>query len=433
MEGVILVRILFISCFLLLLVFASVSIPYITGSIATILFFFTGYEEFLAALPKRIFSQLDVFALMAMPLFILVGELMNRGGVTDALIRFSQLLVGRFKGGLGHTNVMTSVFFAGISGAAMADAAALSNTLVPAMRKQGYTSIYAAAITAASAIIGPIIPPSIILIFYGAVMGVDVSALFVAGIIPGLLLAILLMAANAFAAVRYDHPGGKKEDTPSFLPTIRRSFPSLMIPVIIMAGIMFGWMTPTEAAAVAVFAALLISYLYGQANLTMIGESLKKTISISGTIFLMIAAASCISFIATLTMVPQILSDFVISIGVSGNKFLLLLMVLFLVMGMVAETQIALVLVAPLLVPIAIAQGADPVHMGIIVCLNLSMGLISPPLGGVLLVTSTVAKVNYWSLVRSVLPFFLLEVALLVILILFPELTLSLPRSLDLL
>ncbi|MCF8475302.1 MAG: TRAP transporter large permease [Emcibacter sp.] len=428
----VIIRTVIILGLLLVIIFAGVSIPYATGSIATALFLFAGYENFIETLPKRIFSQLDIFALMAMPLFILVGELMNRGGVTDALIRFSQLLVGRFRGGLGHTNIMTSVFFAGISGAAMADAAALSNTLVPAMKKQGYTARYAAAITAASAIIGPIIPPSIILIFYGAVMGVDVAALFVAGIVPGLMLAVFLMGVNAVAAMRYDHPGGKKEDIPPLLPTVRRSLPSLMLPVIIMAGIMFGWMTPTEAAAVAVFAALLIGYLYGQANTTMVYQSLKKTISISGTIFLMIGAASCISFIATLTMVPQMLSDFVISIGVSGDMFLIVLMVLFLIMGMVAETQIALILVAPLLVPIAIMQGADPVHMGIVVCLNLSMGLISPPLGGVLLVTSTVAKINYWALVRTVLPFFLLEVGLLAILILFPELTLFLPRALDL-
>lgn len=212
---------LIIVLIVIMLLLIGVSIPYIIGAATTISYIASDNSAFLAALPKRIFTQIDLFALMAMPLFILVGEIMNKGGITDALVRSSQVIVGRFKGGLGYTNIMTSVFFAGISGAAMADAAALSNTLVPAMKKAGYSSKYAAAITAASAIIGPILPPSIILIFYGAVMGVDVGALFIAGIIPGLLLAGVLGMLNGFFAVRYDHPGGRETDTPP--PCLKRS------------------------------------------------------------------------------------------------------------------------------------------------------------------------------------------------------------------
>lgn len=417
---------------IIILLVIGVSIPYVIGSAITLAYILSDNAIFLEALPKRIFTQIDLFALMAMPLFILVGEIMNKGGITDALIKSSQVVVGRFKGGLGYTNIMTSVFFAGISGAAMADAAALSNTLVPAMEKQGYSTKYAAAITAASAIIGPILPPSIILIFYGAIMGVDVSALFIAGIGPGLLLALVLGITNGFFALRHNHPGGKAADIPPALKTLTSSAPALMLPLIIILGIVFGVMTPTEAAGVAVIAAFIVSYKYGKLNNTMISESFHRTIIVSGSIFIMFSAASAVSFLATISLIPQQLAEWIISIGVTGNMFLMMLMMVFLVLGMFAETQIALILVAPLLVPIALAQGADPVHLGIIVCLNLSMGLISPPLGGVLLVTSTITRVKYWTLVRAVLPFLFVELALLVILVLFPELTLFLPRKLGL-
>lgn len=262
-------------------------------------------------------------------------------------------------------------------------------------------------------------------------MGVDVSALFVAGIIPGLLLASVLGVANYFFALRHNHPGGKEADIPPAFKTLVSSLPALMLPVIIIVGIVFGFMTPTEAAAMAVIAAFVVSYKYGKLDVLMISDSFRRTIILSGSIFIMFAAASSVSFLATLSLIPQQLSQWISTIGVSGNAFLIILMAVFLVLGMFAETQIALILVAPLLVPIAVMQGADPVHLGIMVCLNLSMGLISPPLGGVLLVTSTITGVKYWTLVRSVFPFLLIEIALLLVLLLVPELTLYLPRTLD--
>ena len=189
-----------------ILLASGLAIAYVIGGGAVLAFIVTDNSRYLAILPQQIFSRIDVFALMAMPLFILAGELMNRGGVTGALINLSMALVGRLRGGLGHVNILTSVFFAGISGSAVADAAALSNTLVPEMRKRGYSLTYASAITAASSIIGPIVPPSIILIFYGALMGTSVTALFLAGIVPGLVLAAALIILNGYFAMREDHP-----------------------------------------------------------------------------------------------------------------------------------------------------------------------------------------------------------------------------------
>ncbi|MCK5721375.1 MAG: TRAP transporter large permease subunit, partial [Gammaproteobacteria bacterium] len=209
---------------------SGTALAYIVGALGVLAFWATDNLRYLAILPQRIFSQLDIFALMAMPLFIMTGEIMNRLGITRVLVDFSMSMVGRFKGGLGHVNIMTSLFFAGVSGAAVADAAALSNTLVPAMRQQGYTTRYAAAITVASSIIGPIIPPSIILIFYGALMQTSVGGLFAAGIIPGLVLAAALLTANSFFAHRQNHPGGKGYKVPPFLPSLRNAAPALMLP-----------------------------------------------------------------------------------------------------------------------------------------------------------------------------------------------------------
>jgi len=409
------------------LLLSETALAYISGAVASLLYVTTGQGEFLATYPRRIFSQLDVFAFMAMPFFILVGELMNRGGITQALVDFSLALVGRVRGGLGHVNVLTSLFFSGISGSAIADAAALSSTLVPAMREKGYDARYAAAITAASSIIGPIVPPSIILIFYGAIMGVDVAALFAAGIVPGVLLAGCLLIANGVFAWRGHHPGGDGSQ-PGFLQALPRAIPALALPVIILAGIVLGWMTPTEAAAVAVFAALGVGFLFRAVSRDMLRESLWRTITLSGSIFVMLAAAATINFLAAVNQVPDLLASYVNGTGITGPAFLFLLMGVFLVFGMLSETQIALAVAAPLLIPAAVAQGADPVHLGILVCLNLSMGLITPPLGGAVLVVSTITGVNYWALIKATFPFVLVELALLCALVAFPGLSLSLPR-----
>ncbi len=198
--------------FVIVGILSGAAIAYVIGATAILTFVLADKAGFMAVLPQRLFSQLDVFAFLAMPLFIFAGDLMNRGGIAASLIDFSMSILGRLKGGLGHVNIMTSVFFAGVSGSAVSDAAALGNSLVPEMRRRGYSLEYAAAITGASSIIGPIIPPSSILIFYGALMDTSVTALFAAGILPGLLLAGVLMAMNTFYAWKYDHPGGRSDD-----------------------------------------------------------------------------------------------------------------------------------------------------------------------------------------------------------------------------
>ena len=277
---------------------AGTAVAYAVGAASVLTFFATDNARYLPILPQRVFSQIDVFALMAMPLFILAGEIMNRAGITRALVDLSMSLLGRLKGGLGYVNILTSVFFAGISGSAVADAAALSNTLVPAMRAQGYSPLYAGAITAAASVIGPIIPPSLVMIFYGAIMQTSVAAMFIGGIVPGLLLAVALAFANVYFAHRDDHPGGRTAETPRLMPALRHAAPSLSLPVIILGGIVFGVVTPTEAAALAVLAAIAVGLYYGGLTLGGLREGIEQTASLTGAIFMILSAVACFGWLA---------------------------------------------------------------------------------------------------------------------------------------
>ncbi len=411
---------------------SGLALAYVIGGAAVLAFVISDNTRYLAVLPQKVFSQISVFSLLAMPLFILAGELMNRGGVTKSLIDLSMALIGRMRGGLGHVNIMTSVFFAGISGSAVADAAALSNTLVPAMRERGYTAEYAGAITAASSIIGPIVPPSIILIFYGALMQTSVAALFVAGILPGLVLAAALFLVNGFYAWRDDHPRVEKGEAPALLPAIFAALPALCLPVIIVGGIVLGWMTPTEAAAVAVFAAVVAAFFYSPLTPTDIWESFSRTAILTGSIFMILCAVAAFGHLAALERIPQAIAGLVEQMGLGPVGFLLLMNVIFIFAGMVMDVPVALALLVPLLAPVALANGADPVHLGIVICFNLCIGLVSPPLGGCLLIVSTVTGVNYWKLARAVMPFVFAEIIVLGILVFTPEISLWLPRTLGL-
>jgi tripartite ATP-independent transporter DctM subunit len=424
---------LIVAIVLIGLVALGVSLAYALGFAAILAYVLTDSVPFLTVAPQRIFSQLDAFAIMAMPLFILAGELMNRTGVTRSLIDLSLLLLARARGGLGHVNILTSVFFAGISGSASADIAALSNTFVPEMEARGYDRRYAGAITAASSVIGPIIPPSIILILYGAIMSTDVAALFAAGVVPGVLMAVALFATNAVLARRHGHPGGRAEDLPPLGPTIRRGLPALLLPLIILGGIVFGVVTPIEAGAAACLAAGCI----GLANRTLsaagVREALVRTATLTGSIFMIIAAASLLSYLIVLHEVPVAIADLVAAIELQGILFVLLVMLTFLVLGMGFDFMLGLTVVAPLLVPIAVAQGADPIAMGLLICLNLSIGLITPPLGGAIMMVAAITGDSYWGLVRQTLPFVAAELGVLALLVVFPDLCLALPRALGLL
>ena len=411
-----------------LFMLAGAPLAYVVGASSVLGFVAAEKIRYLAVLPQRVFSQIDVFALMAMCLFITTGEIMNRSGVTKALVDFAMSLVGRLRGGLGYVNVLTSIFFAGISGSATADAAALSNTLVPAMLQKGYPRPYAAAITVAGSIIGPIIPPSIILIFYGALMQVSIGGLLAAGFLPGLLLGGSLLIANWYFARRHHHPGGPQEIVPPFFPTLFRAGPALMLPVIIVGGIVVGVVTPSEAAALAVVASIAAGAFYGGVNTRVFAISMKRTAVLSGSIFMVMAAAACAAWIGALLQWPQALASLVTRFELTGTWLLLTVNLLFVIAGTIMEPPMCLALLVPLLGPPCVAQGVDPIHLGIVLCLNMTLGLASPPVGGSLVVVSAITGEDFWRLCGAVMPFLVVETLVLLVLILVPEISLVVPR-----
>ena len=327
-----------------------------------------------------------------------------------------------------YVNILTSVFFAGISGSAIADSAALSRTFVPEMQERGYDRYYAGAITAASSMIGPIIPPSIIMIIYGGLTGASVAALFAAGVIPGLLLALALMALNSLIARLRNHPGGSSDDLPHFLPSLKRAAPALFLPVVILGSLVLGLATPTEGSAVAVLFALIAGQFYSGLSRKMILEALEATARMTGTIFIILAAISVLGFLAGQMGWSQALADWVESIGLTGTKYLFFLVGIFLLAGMFMDTPVALSLLIPLFAPQALEQGINPIHLGIVLCFNLCVGLITPPLGKCLVVVAALTNLNYWRLAWTALPFVAVQVLLLLALAYWPELSLALPR-----
>lgn len=432
-----------IIAFIALGIAGGVAISYVAGSAAVLAFLASGYGNYLAIMPQRIFSQIDVFTFLSMPLFILAGELMTRGGVTGALIDLAMLIVGRLKGGLGYVNIAASVFLAGISGSAVADAAATTKTLVPAMVDRGYRLDFAAALTAASCVIGPIIPPSIVMIFYGALMNVSVAAMFAGGIVPGLLMALFLFAYNAWCARREDHPGGAGVVLPPVRATIARALPALLIPVVIVGGIVFGVVTPTEAAALAVAITVVLVFAYRLMDrdrpavafrhlLAEGSRAVEGAVMLTGSIFMILFAAAIFGYLVGIMRLPEGIAAMVTTLDLTATTYFLLASAIMFAAGMVMDVTMALVLMVPVLIPAAIAAGADPVHVGVVSCLNLTLGLISPPFGGILMVVSAAGGLSYLRLSLAILPFLAVQVALLLLLILVPELTLALPRLLGL-
>lgn len=422
----------FIPILFVVLLISGTAFAYLMGAVSVLTFVAVGKTQFLSILPQRIFAQLDVFAFMAMPMFILTAEIMGRAGVTRRLIDFAMSIVGRFRGGLGHVNILTSVFFAGISGSAIADSAALSRTFVPEMKARGYDPYYAGAITAASSMIGPIIPPSIIMIIYGGLTGTSVAALFIAGIVPGILLAAALMLLNAGIAIVRKHPGGKFDDLPRFWPSLLHAAPALCLPLVILGSLVFGLATPTEGSAIAVLVALLAGQYYTGLTWRMIFDAVEATARMTGTIFIILAAISVLGYLAGQLGWSQALADWVESFGLTGTRYFFFLVAVFLIAGMFMDTPVALTLLVPLFVPQALEQGISPIQLGIVLCFNLCIGLITPPLGKCLVVVSALTSLNYWRLAFATLPFVLVQVLLLLALVYWPSISLALPRLFEL-
>jgi tripartite ATP-independent transporter DctM subunit len=416
----------------LFLLFLALGMPVFFGLVAApgILLWLNGQERDIVLLYRNIYNGMDSFPLMAVPFFMLAGELMNKGGITTRLVEFSQALMGHLRGGLAHVNVLSSILFAGLSGSAVADTSALGSMLIPAMEKQGYTRRFAAAITAASSVIGPIIPPSGIMIIYAYVMGESVAALFLAGIVPGILVGTGLMVMIKLLADKYDFPAASRRYSwrERGDASLKAFFP-LMTPVIILGGILLGVFTPTEAAAVAVGYALFIGlFVLKTLRARDLPEILSRAAMTSAVVLLLVGAAMAFKTVVSLSHLPETLAAFILSLSENPLILLFLINILLFVVGMFLDAGPAIIILGPILAPIFIALGVDPVHFAIIMSVNLTVGLATPPMGLVLFVASSVSGERVETIARAILPFLAVEILVIFLITYLPALSLTIPR-----
>jgi len=380
----------------------------------------------------EMFRGLNSYPLLAIPLFILAGELMNESGITGRIIAFANVLVGGFRAGLAHVNIWASVIFAGLSGSAVADTSAIGRVFIPEMEKHGYDRSFAAALTAASSVIGPIIPPSIPVIIYALIVsGVSVPALFMAGVVPGLLLAVFLSIYVALTVKTETVTVDPELSGPSPREALIGGLLPLLMPVFVVGSILLGVVTPTEAASFAVAYALVIGVVvYRKLKLSSLPRIFAGAMRDSAVILVIIAAVSAANWLLTYNRVPNMLTDWVLGNVDSKTTFLIAVILLFLFVGLFLEGIAAMLVLVPILHPIAVSMGVDPVHFGILVIFNLMIGLITPPLGLCLFVAEGVAQVGMARLTRAILPLFLVEVLVLLILAFVPQTVTWLPNIL---
>ena len=419
--------VIFLIAFVLLLVI-GVPISISIGASAVLGCLSLGYP--LVVIGQKMVSGIDSFLLIAVPLFILAGNLMNAGKITEKIFDTAKELVGWIPGGLGHANVVASIIFAGMSGSAVADAGGLGAIEMEAMKKNGYDEDFAGAVTAASSVIGPIFPPSIPLIIYGSVASVSVDQLFMGGVVPGLLMGVLLMVMVLYFAIvrRYErHPFRLRALIRQFLGSI----PALITPVMILCGFVVGWFTPTEASSIAVIYSLLIAlFLYRTLDWKSFKKCLKDSaISSANTLFI-IGTSTLFTYVMAMEGISRQFADVILGISSNPNVVLLVINVLLLVLGMVMEPGAILTLMLPVLLPIANGLGLDLVHFGVMVVLNLMIGQVTPPFGVCLFVISDVAKIKLDKLYKSILPFLVPLVVVLLMCTYIPGIVTYLPSVL---
>ncbi len=380
-------------------------------------------------IPQQIFSGLDSFPLLAIPLFLLAGKVMNLGGITDRIFRLASTIVGHFRGGLGHVNVLASLIFSGMSGSAIADAGGLGLMEIKAMRERKYPDSFSGGITAASCIIGPLVPPSIPMVVYGVMASTSVGALFLAGFIPGILLALALMAMVALISQRRGYPKEKKAKFSEFLIAFRDAFFGLMVPFIIIGGILGGVFTPTEAAGVASFYAIIIGvFVYRELDLQGIMTAFRETAISASVICIIMALANLFSWVLLREQIPQKVTQALCSISTNPIVILLIIDALIIFMGCFLEGMSIIVITVPVLLPLINELGIDLVHFGVLIVLLTTFGLVTPPMGIALFTISDVAKIPYVEMVKGTFLFMLPIIVVILLLTFFPNLLLFIPK-----
>ena len=385
--------------------------------------------RFLPIAAERVYQGMDSFVLMAIPLFILAGEMINAGRITDRLIHFANVLFGWMRGGLAQVNIGASILFSGITGVALGDIAALGRVFIPAMVKQGYTSAYAAAVTASSSIIGPMVPPSLVAVIYGSMTGLSIGALMAATLIPGLVIGLVQMALVAVQARVHNYPRVEMDRSmPVVAKATGAALVPLMIPVIILAGLLGGLMTPTEAGGVAAAYALIVSVvLYRSMGWRDLGGVFHRSALFSGQLLIIVGCGAAFSWVMGMENVPRMVAAQVGGWELGYLGTLLVFNAVLLVLGMFIDPTTVIILFGPLLSAAATLAGIDPLHFGVIAILNLNIGLLTPPLGVCLFAAERIAGCGLVPLIRATLPFLLVNLAGLFLIAAVPGFSLWLP------
>lgn len=420
------ILILFGSFFLLLIFRVPIALTLIIASLLT--GFYMGINP--AALLQRMVGGLDSFSLLAIPFFILAGEIMNEGGISRRLINLANVIIGKIRGGLAMVNVLTSTFFGGISGSALADTSSLGSVLIPMMKKQKYDTDYSVAVTISSSTQGALIPPSHNMIIYStAAGGVSVGALFVGGLGPGLILGLAIMVLTYVLAVKRNYPKGepiKREDIPKI---VRDGLLGLFTVVIIMGGILSGIFTATESAAIAALYAFIITFfVYKEIPLKRMGVILEKTFRTLAMVLFLISASSAFGWLLALLKVPALVSNALLTFSPNDVVTILIILVILLVLGMVMDMAPLILITTPILLPVATSVGMDPVHFGVVLMLALGIGLVTPPVGSILFVGSAIGRIPIEKSAKAMFPFYGIMIIVLLLVTFIPQLSLFLPN-----
>lgn len=396
---------------------------------AFVYLFMTGQDIAIAA-TQSLNGLFSSFVLMAVPLFILSADIMNASKITDKLFEFANLLVGRLRGGLAHVNIVASMIFSGMSGSALADAAGPGKLEVDMMIKAGYKPGFAGALSATSAIIGPIIPPSIPMVIYGVVSNTSIGFLFIAGVIPGLLLGLAQMGVVAAIARKRNFPTELPPTRKQAVETVKVAFPALLLPAIMLGGIYSGAVTPTEAAAVAAcYALLLATFWYRSLNFSGLIKVFVESARSTAVVAITIAGALVMNWVVAAEQIPEAMGAWMIALDMSPAMFLLIVNLLFLVLGAFLDTMLMLLIIVPMLMPTVHALGIDPVHFGVTAIVNMMIGLVTPPMGELVFLIAGVSGVSVSAITRELWVFLVVLIVLLFVLVYVPEITLWLPEQ----
>jgi len=412
----------------LILMILQVPIAFVLGICSIVYLLNIANMGLLESAPLRLFSGLENYSLLAIPLFMFAGELMNASGITSRLINFAKVFVGHFRGGLAYVNILGNMFLASIIGSATAQTAIMSRVMVPEMEKSGYTRSFSAATTASAALLGPIIPPSMLFIIYGVGSGVSIGKMFLAGIIPGIILAAGFMCLIAFLGYRHQFPKSDKVPAKEIMITFVRVIPALLVPLIIIGGILSGVFTATESGAIACAIAILVgTFLYKELKLKEMGKVLVNTAASTATVTILMAMANLFGWILTFEQIPQLLVQWMGSLTDSPWVFLLLINLFLLLIGVIMDELAVMIILLPIFMPLIAHFGIDPIHFGVVLCMNTVIGLLTPPVGAGLFIASSIADVKMEQLVKSIWPFIVVAIVVLMLLTYVPSLTLWIP------